>query len=404
MKFPTNICHVLGTGLAALLLAAGAFGETLAAPRRVLELTPGANNPRNSEGDMIALKDGSILLVYTHYTAGSGGDNDPAYLGSRLSRDGGLTWSTTTQTVIPNEGGMNVMSVSLLRLKNGDLALFYLRKNSEADCRPVLRVSADEGASWGDPVLCVPDSEVNYYVLNNSRATRLASGRIVLPLSMHAAANGRTVDGYGKLVCYYSDDEGATWRHGQAPFATYDEKGVRVTTQEPGLIELKDGRVMMYARTTHGQQWKFHSSDGCETWTAGSPSNIFGPCGPATIKRLSTGDLVLVWNDHEYHDFHCGGSLARLANSRVPLTVAISKDEGRTWRPRRVLEGKASGWYCYISALEHQGNLLLEYCAENNLQHSRVTVVPLAWLYADVPAPSEIGQPSGTSFNGFFND
>jgi len=40
----------------------------------VLRLDPGPGNPRNSEGDFIALKGGRIMFVYTHYTGSSGSD------------------------------------------------------------------------------------------------------------------------------------------------------------------------------------------------------------------------------------------------------------------------------------------------------------------------------------------
>lgn len=53
---------------------------------------------------------------------------------SRISLDGGLTWSAESGTVVPNEGGLNVMRASFLRLKDGSLALFYGRKNSQTDC------------------------------------------------------------------------------------------------------------------------------------------------------------------------------------------------------------------------------------------------------------------------------
>ena len=45
------------------------------------------------------------------------------------------------------------MSVSLLRLRDGAIALFYLRKNALDDCRMVLRLSTDEGKTWGSPTL-----------------------------------------------------------------------------------------------------------------------------------------------------------------------------------------------------------------------------------------------------------
>jgi hypothetical protein len=43
-----------------------------------LSLNPGPNNPRNSEGDFITLKDGSILFIYSHY------DNPEASCGQRF--------------------------------------------------------------------------------------------------------------------------------------------------------------------------------------------------------------------------------------------------------------------------------------------------------------------------------
>ena len=91
-------------------------GKTIA-----LRLEPGENNPRNSEGDFIELKDGRILFVYSHYFAGRGGDHDPAYLAGRYSSDGGKTWTSEDVKIVDREGTMNVMSVSLLRLKSGEM-------------------------------------------------------------------------------------------------------------------------------------------------------------------------------------------------------------------------------------------------------------------------------------------
>ncbi len=355
-----------------------------AVPQRVLELPPGKGNPRNSEGDFAVLKNGDILFVYTQYYGDSMLDHAPAHLVSRVSKDGGKTWSKESVEVIANEGGQNVMSVSFLRLKKGSLAMFYLRKNSDKDCRPVMRVSKDEGKTWGEPVKCVPDAEAEYYVLNNGRATRLKSGRIVLPLARHTLENGKKTDWDGELVCYYSDDEGKTWKRGSS-FATHDEKGKRVTTQEPGLVELKGGRVLMYSRTNHGRQWFHYSSDGCKTWTKGEPGSLWGPCAPATIKRLKNGDLLAVWNDHEGRpDFAAMNLAVSPRGLRVPLTLAVSKDEGKTWSQRRALEGAPGGMFCYIAVCETKKDLLLGYISRG-LTHLRLTTVPLAWVYEKVP-------------------
>ena len=99
---------------------------------RIRLLPPKEGNPRNSEGDFIQLRDGRILFIYTHYYAGRGGDNDPAYLAARYSADGGRSWTREDVKVLENEGGMNIMSVSLLRLAGGEIALFL----SSQETRP----------------------------------------------------------------------------------------------------------------------------------------------------------------------------------------------------------------------------------------------------------------------------
>ena len=53
--------------------------------RNVL-LPPGPDNPRNSEGDFIRLKDGRLMFIYTHFTGG-GGDHEAAHLAARYSCD-----------------------------------------------------------------------------------------------------------------------------------------------------------------------------------------------------------------------------------------------------------------------------------------------------------------------------
>ena len=103
------------------------------------------DNPRNSEGDFITLKDGRILFIYTHYTGQSGADWGNAYLASRFSSDNGKTWSKESKIEVQQEGVNNVMSVSMVRLLNGSIALFNLKIDGEFLCSPWMRISTDEG-------------------------------------------------------------------------------------------------------------------------------------------------------------------------------------------------------------------------------------------------------------------
>ncbi len=319
----------------------------------LLIIEPGPGNPRNSEGDIIELKDGRLCLIYTRFTGGSD-DHAEADLAMRTSQDGGRRWSDDT-IVVRRTGGMNVMSVSLLRLTDGRIALFYLLKTSEEDCRPQMCLSTDEARTWSPPACCITD-EVGYYVLNNDRAVQLRSGRLILPVAWHQDPK-HPRDSAGVILCYLSDDSGRTWRRSKDPFKGYAPDGRRITLQEPGVVELKDGRLMMYIRTDAGSQYICHSPDGGQTWSKPGPSSLASPLSPASLERIPwTGDLVCIWNDHSgLHPFPRG--------RRTPLCMAISKDDGATWSPSQIIEDNPDGWYCYTSVTFKGDRMLLGYCA-----------------------------------------
>ncbi len=339
----------------------------------VLRLEPGPDNPRNSEGDFIALKSGRILFIYSRYFGQKGGDHSPAYLASRFSDDGGNTWSSEDVKVVEREGTMNVMSVSLLRLKNGKIALFYLKKNSETDCIPMVRFSSDEAKTWTEPVACITDKQ-GYFVLNNNRVIQLRSGRLLMAVNLYNIAVGSGLN-KGSLWSYYSDDNGLTWKSGvEVPNPD------KFLTQEPGIVELKNKDVLMIIRSDAGVQCISYSKDKGVTWSPVKPSNIKSPVSPASIERIpSTGDLLLVWNNN-------GGDNPAIKGKRTPLTVAVSKDEGKTWQNVKNVENDPDGWYCYIAIHFSGKNVLLGHCAGNRpkgtgLAVTQVTKLSLDWIY-----------------------
>lgn len=366
-------------------LAAVAFAVALCAwsdgaeddgVQRIRLLPPGPNNPRNSEGDFIELKDGRVLFVYSHFYSG-GGDHSAAHLAGRYSSDGGRTWTKEDVIVVPNEGDWNVMSVSLLRLASGKIGLFYLRKNSLTDCRACMRISTDEAQSWSEPKSMI-DDQVGYYVLNNDRVVQLKGGRLIAPVALHNLPQYDKPDWAGTIMCYLSDDEGVTWHRSKDQLVGKSPTGQRITLQEPGVVELKDGRLMMFCRTRSGCQYISFSDDGGERWSAFEPSNIISPCSPATIERIpSTDGLLLVWNNHENVD-------AARRGKRTPFNVAVSRDEGRTWEKVKMLEDDPNGWYCYTAVDFVDNHVLLGHCAGNRrtggLATTQITRFSLDWL------------------------
>ncbi len=356
--------------------------KAIAGVDKIRLLPPGPKNPRNSEGDFIQLTDGRILFVYTHFTDGAI-DHSTAHLAGRFSTDEGRTWTDHDVVIVPNEGDMNIMSVSLLRLQNGEIALFYVRKNSLADCRPMMRISRDEAKTWSEPVCCITD-EVGYYVLNNDRAVQLASGRLLLPVALHNRPGDEKPNWNGWIICYLSDDQGKTWRRSKSVLTAVDASGKRLLAQEPGVVELDEDRLRMFVRSNAGSQLQSFSEDGGETWSSLIPSNIISPRSPASIERIpQTGDLLLVWNNHEGID-------PKLKKWRTPLCVAVSRDDGKTWEKTKVLEDCPNGWYCY-TAIEFVGeHVLLAHCAGDRrtgggLNVTQITRFSIDWLLDRLP-------------------
>jgi len=352
---------------AALVVAALGLRAAASEPA-ILLIEPTAEQPRNSEGDIIELKDGRLCLIYTRFTGGRG-DASAADLAMRISEDGGNTWSGD-RIVVKRQGGQNVMSVSLLRLADGRIALFYLDKQSIEDCRVAMRISTDEAATFGPPKMCI--SEMGYYILNNDRAVQLKSGRIVLPVAQHNWPELEKPDWAGRTMCYLSDDAGKTWRRGKSVQKGYSPAGERITAQEPGVVELKDGRLMMYCRTEAGCQYICHSEDGGDTWSPWVPSKLFSPLGPATIERIPwSGELLCVWSDHSGAHPHRGG--------RAPHCIAISRDEGKTWTQSQAIEPDPKGRFDYTSMTFLDDRVLLSYCIVN-LNHLKVISLSRARL------------------------
>lgn len=337
----------------------------------VLKLQPGNDNPRNSEGDFITLKDGRILFVYSRYTGTSSSDHGTAYLAGRYSSDNGKTWTKEDRMIVQQEGTMNVMSVSLLRLQNGDVALFYLKKNSTTDCIPLMRISKDEGNTWTEPIPCITDRK-GYFVLNNDRVIQLKSGRILMAVALHSTPEEGKWHNNGRIFSYYSDDNGQTWKAGGEVANPND-----VTLQEPGVVELKSGDIMMIIRSSGGVQHKSYSKDGGQSWSTVEPTNIKSPISPATIERIpSTGDLLMVWNNND-------GQNPAIKGKRTPLTVAVSKDDGSSWEHIKNLEDNPDGWYCYIAMDFVGNNVLLSYCAGSQSQKSHLSITDITRLNLD---------------------
>jgi sialidase-1 len=331
-------------------------------------------NPRYTEGSIVALANGSLLFATTEFQ-NSGSDFAKAHIVGRTSNDGGRTWSDQ-RVLQKNTGGLNVMSVTLRRLsggssvgKPGTLAMFYLQKNSFNDLDLLVRFSADDAATFSEPTLVTSDD--GYHVVNNDRVTQLSTGRLLVPAA--STADVRKVNHFVSH-CYISDDAGRTWRNGRG-LVDAPKRGA----MEPEVIELNDGRVLMIVRTQLGFIGKSYSTDGGDTWTKMETLGVKAPEAPSTLRRIpSTGDLVLIWNDTFVPGAGHGGK-------RTPLTMAVSRDEGQTWRTVGNLESNPKRTFSYPSLIFVRDRAVLSYweSAEAGSDLScRFRSIPVSRFYA----------------------
>ncbi len=340
----------------------------------VNEATP--EHPRHSEGDLVVLSDGSLLLVWTDYHAGKGWDDSPARLSARRSTDGGRTWSRKW-TVVEDEHDTNVMSASLLNLGD-ELLLVYCDHLPGMPVKGmVARRSGDGGRSWSAAAAITP-ANGNRHAANNASLRRLADGRILL-------AAREYVDGVRWPYCLLSDDGGRTWRAGShVPDPGLPERErLAQNVNEPSVAQLADGRLLMTMRSVAGGQFFAYSEDRGQSWSRPFLSPLRGACSPAAIRRVpGTGDVLCLWT------YGLSG--------RTPLVSAVSSDAGRTWRPLKLVERSRHHGYCYTSITFHGDHVLLTYChapelaglrrfeVEPGYIDLRLTVLPVRWFYRAV--------------------
>lgn len=345
--------------------------------RQVLFLQTEDGNPRNGEGSFVRLKNDAIMFAYTQYYGKSWYDHATARIAACYSYDEGESWSEPSLLIEKNENALNIMSVSLLRLQNGDIGLMYLQKMSTDNgitCMPMFRFSGDDGVSWSDPICCT--DEPGFYVVNNDRLIQLKNGRLIAPLAHHGGAITKLTPGTVRFI--YSDDNGRSWTLTgvkiRSPFKDKKE------CQEPGIFELDDGRLWTYFRTAYGHQYQSFSYDGGESWTAPAPNLHFtSPDSPMLVKRIKNY-VFAIFNPIGYN---CLNDLVEEWNSpkRTPYVCAISKNGGLSFDSTEkcfadgemsdfakncvLLEDDTSNSYCYPAAIETSNGFLLAYYHSN---------------------------------------
>ncbi len=245
---------------------------------------------------------------------GRGGKRDGYFL-LATSDDGGASWSPPRLAVGAQGAVQQKLSGALVGNlwtdPRGRLWLFFDQQLGDAQGRITnwwMRCDnpdADD-PDWTDPVMFSEGCTLN-------KPTILKNGDWLLPVSDWHKKTARV---------YVSTNAGESWTergHLQYPDWQFDEHM---------MVELRDGRLWMLARTS-GQPFESFSTDNGRTWSeprqAATVQNINARF---FLRRLKSGRILLVKN----------GSPAERLTRRTHMSAYLSDDEGQTWKGGLLLD------------------------------------------------------------------
>jgi hypothetical protein len=100
--------------------------------------------------------------------------------------------------------------------------------------------------------------------------------------------------------------------------------------------------------------------------------NLVSPSSPQTIKRIpKTDDLLILWNNTQ-------------RPRRVPLTAAISRNEGETWENLKDVESDPTYQYAYPSITFIGDEALTTYYLydeRTGYLSLKLKILPIDWFY-----------------------
>jgi predicted neuraminidase/mannose-6-phosphate isomerase-like protein (cupin superfamily) len=205
------------------------------------------------------------------------------------------------------------------------LALFYKVGPNPRAWWGMLRVSRDNGLTWGE-ARRLPDGVLGPI---KNKPVRLADGTIV------SGSSTESTDSPSLWRVHFerSTDEGRTWTIARPPLAA---DGKELHAIQPSLLQHADGSLQAIGRSRSGRLFETWSKDGGRTWSALALTTLPNPSAGTDAVTLRDGRHLVVYN--------------HTPKGRTPLNVALSTD-GKTWEAALVLESEP-GEYSYPAVIQ----------------------------------------------------
>ncbi|RIK84896.1 MAG: hypothetical protein DCC67_04590 [Planctomycetota bacterium] len=290
------------------LLAPAAFGQI------VIERVFGPEAPGGRYKHPAAIEELAGGDLYIAFYGGAGEyEGDTAVYGSRRAK-GTDAWSTPRPIAdTPDRSDGNPV---VWQQPGGPVWLFYVVRYGEtwADSIIKFKKSLDGARTWTDSDMLTFERGM----MVRSQPIELADGDILLPI-YHEVGNDRESVGAGSSSLFARfDNENRQWEFTEKVHS-------RLGAIQPAVVQCDDMHLLAFCRRGGGYghqpdgfMVKTESFDGGRTWTPGVDTEYPNPNAAVDLIRLANGHLVMVYN----HSFE---------GERMPLTMRISTDGGKTW-------------------------------------------------------------------------
>ncbi|MBO4304810.1 MAG: exo-alpha-sialidase [Lentisphaeria bacterium] len=248
-----------------------------------------------------------------------------------VSDDGGKHWSDVVAVVDPPQEDVRAFDPVLWLSPEKRLFLFWAQSYSDLLSSQVFD---GVGGVWCAELENPDSSPGNFRWTSPRRIAHgimmnkplvLSDGRWALPCSVWQSYRTRPdgMEPFRGAGLWASSDHGKS-------FVFRGRAVVRegFSCDEHIFWERRDGSLQCLIRTTYGLAESF-SRDGGYTWSDPVPSSIPGPNSRFFLMRLASGSLLLLNHRNEPGK-----------RERNNLAAFLSKDDGRTWGPGLLLDGR----------------------------------------------------------------
>lgn len=168
-----------------------------------------------------------------------------------------------------------------------------------------------------------------------------------------------------------SEDEGKSWRYSE-PILTLQhadsnlnslKKSKKIGNLQPSLFQKTNGTIVAFLRPKKLKRILISiSKDNGQTWTPTRQTRLRNPNSGIDIIKLESGNILVVYND--------------ITILRYKLNVALSEDEGRTWKYKKTIEKDAPWWeFSYPAVIQDsKGFIHITYTYKRKcIKHCKLT-------------------------------